>query len=350
MSAAMAVLRRDFGEDALILGSRSLRGGGVEITVAREEAEEDAGPPVSVLSSMEEGQASAQRSLPEWHGFDLPELAAGASPEREAMILGQYVRFGGLSLAREETPLVVCGVPGGGKTLAVTRLATRMVLSGRDPLVVTMDTERSGAFEQLAACMKILGVELRAVDTPMALKALYAHEGQRRMMLVDTFGVSPWDGALLDRLNEIKAAVSGSLAVVHPAGGHADETCEVLSMFQALGAQNTIVSKADCCRRMGGIVQAGLRGVPLAEISTGRSVIEGLQPLTPAILRQVLVRMRDRVLPFQQAVKQEFPVRPQRAVSRHVVGKQDVSRAKSPTLSPSAAVMARHMLAQGRVQ
>nr|WP_282958326.1 flagellar GTP-binding protein FlhF [Neokomagataea anthophila] len=257
--------------------------------------------------------------------------------------------MGTLDLARGAPPLVVCGVPGSGKTLAVTRLATRMVLAGRDPLVVTMDTERSGAFEQLSACMDILGVELRAVETPDALKTLHAREGQRRMMLVDTFGVSPWDAALMSRLVQIKKAVHADLAVVHPAGGHVDETCDTLAAFQRIGANNLIVSKTDCTRRMGDVVQASLQGLSMVEVSSGRGVIDGLRPVTPKILRDVLLDMQRRAPAAGRKMNMMKPKSRESLMVQPHTGRAEGLRVGRSVVPKNAEILARHMLAQGRV-
>nr|WP_294916580.1 hypothetical protein [uncultured Neokomagataea sp.] len=353
MPAAMSVVRREFGEDALILGTRSLRGGGVEVTVARDDGEDE---PAALRSTSREAQpfyadddAVTASSLQEWHGFVIPGFDSAESPEQEVIVFGHQVRMGALDLARGAPPLVVCGVPGSGKTLAVTRLATRMVLAGRDPLVVTMDTERSGAFEQLSACMDILGVELRAVETPDALKALHAREGQRRMMLVDTFGVSPWDAALMSRLVQIKKAVHADLAVVHPAGGHVDETCDTLAAFQRIGASNLIVSKTDCTRRMGDIVQASLLGIPMAEVSSGRGVIDGLRTVTPKILRDVLLDMQRRAPAAGRKMNAMKSKNREGLMAQPHMGRQEGLWAGRSAVPKGAEILARHMLAQGRV-
>lgn len=353
MPAAMAAVRREFGEEALILGTRSLRGGGVEVTVARDDVEDapevvHQRPPEAEPSyRFEEGVS--QPSLQEWHGFSLPALETAQTPEQELAILNRHLRIGRLDLARGAPPLMVCGVPGSGKTLAVTRLATRMVLSGRDPLVVTADTERSGAFEQLSACMDILGVELRTAETPEDLKALHDREGQRRMMLVDTFGVSPWDTALMARLVHMKNAVHADLAVVHPAGGHVDETCDTLAAFQNIGANNLIISKTDCTRRMGGVVQASLQGMPMAEVSSGRGVIDGLGAASAKTLRDVLVSMQRRAPAAGRKMSSMKPQNREGLMARSDTGQRDHARVGPSALPRSAEVLARHMLAQGRV-
>src|SRR5215813_1260450 len=112
MPGAMARVRAELGGDALILSTRRVADG-VEVTAAIE-AEEPAPP---------EPLEPALRAALRYHG-----LPAGFTPASLA--------FATLPL---ETPLLFVGPPGGGKTLTVARLATRLVMAGSQPLVITAD-------------------------------------------------------------------------------------------------------------------------------------------------------------------------------------------------------------------
>src|SRR5579872_519085 len=120
MPAAMARVRAELGGEALILSSRRLADG-VEITAAIEAGEP--APP--------EPSEPALGAALQYHG-----LPAGFAPG--------HLAFAALPL---ETPLLFVGPPGAGKTLTVARLATRLVLAGSQPLVITADGKRAGATE-----------------------------------------------------------------------------------------------------------------------------------------------------------------------------------------------------------
>ncbi|MEJ0046730.1 MAG: hypothetical protein WDN04_11925 [Rhodospirillales bacterium] len=97
-----------------------------------------------------------ENSLLAWHGIPAPiarRLAAG----RLEQTLPTVLRFGQLPLGADQAPLLLTGPPGAGKTLTIARLATRLVLNGIEPLVITADGRRAGAPEELAAYTRLLG-------------------------------------------------------------------------------------------------------------------------------------------------------------------------------------------------
>ena len=139
MAEAMARIREELGPDALILATRRVADG-VEITAALEPADDVAPLP-----------DPARTKLLAWHGVpdDLADkLGAGSL----VAALARVFRFGELAFEGDNPrPLMFAGPPGAGKTLTVARLATRLVMAGSMPLVITTDGQRAGATEQLAA-------------------------------------------------------------------------------------------------------------------------------------------------------------------------------------------------------
>ncbi len=146
MADAMALVRADLGDEAVILESRRVAGG-VEITAAVEPAEPVliAPPPLAALPPHEGALA--------WHNppAALVRRLAG-SPL--ATRLAETLSFAPLPEAAGR-PLLLAGPPGAGKTLTCAMLATRAVLAGAKPLVVTTDDDRAGAVEQLGAFTRV---------------------------------------------------------------------------------------------------------------------------------------------------------------------------------------------------
>ncbi len=61
-------------------------------------------------------------------------------------------------------PIMFVGPPGAGKTMTIAKLAARAVMAKRPIRLITADTVRAGAVEQLAALARILGLRLHAVE------------------------------------------------------------------------------------------------------------------------------------------------------------------------------------------
>lgn len=303
MAGAMACVRDELGAEALILSTRRV-GNVVEVTAALDPAEppepdmppppEDADAPVRPplagglrAAPLVPGYASEKTLL--WHGVpgDLaPRLARGPL----ATTIAETLRFGRLPLAGEGPPLLLAGPPGAGKTLTVARLATRLVLNGEQPLVVTADGRRAGAAEELAAYTRLLGLELLVAATPRALSRALAWRRDNTAVLIDTAGVSPF---VPDEITAI-AALAGSVAAISvlvlPVGMDAQEAADHACAFAACGVKHFIPTRLDMARRLGALVSAASAGrMTLSEAGTGPGANDGLSKLTPHFLAERLL-------------------------------------------------------------
>ena len=276
VTAAIAQVRRELGAEALILSTRRVSDG-VEVTAALE-AEVAAPPP----------PAPPPTASPlAWHGITpdlLARLEAGPLPGTLAAVF----TFGALPLACDAAPLLLTGPPGAGKTLTVARLATRLTLQGRPPLVITADGRRAGAAEQLAAFTRVLGLPLLVADEPVALSRALARRQDGAPVLIDTPGLNPFDAAEREELAGLAAAAAATPVLVLPAGLDPAEAADLAAAFAAIGTTLLIVTRVDLARRLGGMLAAAATGHALTEVGVGPGAADGLQPLTAAWLAERL--------------------------------------------------------------
>ncbi len=272
MTEAMALVRSSLGPDALILSTRRVAGE-VEVTAALEPALDE--PPPPPLADPARDAALA------WHGVP-PGLVKALAPGRLADALPGTLLFGALPLDGA-APLLVAGPPGAGKTLTVAKLATRMVMAGRTPLVVTADGQRAGAPEQLAAYTRLLGLTLVVASTPAPLRRALAR-GQDAPVLIDTPGLDPFDPSARDDLLALAAASGAVTALALPAGLDPAEAHELAEAFAEAGTSLLIATRLDLSRRLGGVLAAASARLTLTEAGTGPGAADGLQPLTPELL------------------------------------------------------------------
>jgi flagellar biosynthesis protein FlhF len=249
MPEAMSRVRSELGDDALILATRRVTGG-VEITAAVEPEEPEPSQPAA-------GAALQYHGLP--REFEPANLS-----------------FASLPL---EAPLLFVGPPGAGKTLTVARLATRLVIKGIQPLVITADGKRAGATEELAAFTKLLGIRLVVACHPVTLgRALVQHDGP---VLIDTPGCNPFDQMQLTDLTNLSATATGTLVLVLPAGLDPAEAADIAEAFASIGARYLVATRLDISRRLGGVLAAAAAGLALTEAGVGPGAADGLQPITP---------------------------------------------------------------------
>lgn len=217
-----------------------------------------------------------------------PVLALAASLDKRFRFAGS---FGAEARSR---PLILVGPPGAGKTATVAKLATRAVLAGKRPGVITADTVRAGGVEQLSAFTRLLDIDIQVAEDPGALAdAILAARGisQRNDgVLVDTAGVNPYDEGELARLKAIVAAAKADVALVMPAGGDPLEAAELATAFAEIGAAYLLVTRLDAARRFASLLTAAEAGkLAFCEVGTTPHIADGLALLNPVSLARILL-------------------------------------------------------------
>ncbi|MFC7473208.1 hypothetical protein ACFQS7_02515 [Dankookia sp. GCM10030260] len=282
----MAQVRAALGDDAVILATRRVHGG-VEVTAALD-ARAEAEPWLIPAAAPEPAPAGpappasagagplARHSLP---AALAAQLACGPLDRALATALG----FAPLPDATA-APLLLVGPPGAGKTLSCAKMATRAVLAGGVPLVVTTDGEKAGAAEQLAAFTRLLGLGLTVAPQPAALAKAVARRAAGQPVLIDSAGCDPFDASQAAALLALARAAGATLLLVLPAGLDPAEAAETAQAFRALGARHLLPTRLDAARRLGGVLAAAAAGLALTEAGLGQDPSGDLAPIDPAWL------------------------------------------------------------------
>lgn len=302
MSEAMAMVRAELGDDAIIVSTQRASGGqGVRITAALEEhvsdqeiAEVLSGSPLSPVNEtirdclmyhgvpprLCERMLAAARSI---DTTDATMATAGAMDE--------LFTFAPLPSRKSPTPVMLVGPPGSGKTITVAKLAARARLAGRTVTVITADSVRAGAMEQLSAFTSILGVELKKARGASSLEAMAAEAAQTSdLVYIDTPGLNPFSSEDIGYLNTLTHAVSVEAVLVLAAGGDPMEATEVAEIFAQAGATRLLATRLDMTRRLGAVLAAADAGqFMFSDVSINPHVANGLCSITPVTMARLLV-------------------------------------------------------------
>jgi flagellar biosynthesis protein FlhF len=273
LTPAIAQIRRELGPDALILNTRRINGG-VEVTAALE-----AKPPqYGNISNSTKPQTAREALI--CHGVPPRLLPPATSQDMEAF-LAAMLRLDRLDFT---IPVLVAGPPGVGKTLSIVRLATRMVLAGNMPMVVTADGARAGATEELAAFTRLLGIKLHVAASPIALsRAITNRPTKDGPVLIDMQGSNPLDPLESTYLKAFASAAQAQLVAVLAAGTDAEEAIDMANALRAAGSSRLIATKLDVSRRLGAVVAAGTI-LNLAELGIGSGAADGMTVASHATL------------------------------------------------------------------
>jgi flagellar biosynthesis protein FlhF len=178
--------------------------------------------------------------------------------------------------------VAMVGPTGVGKTTLIAKLAARWVLrhGARDIALVSTDCVRIGAQEQIHTLGRLLGVPAYAIDGAADLTELLDRLGERRIVSIDSAGLSQRDPRLADEL-EALANTSDRLetSLVLSAAAQAGAIEESLARFAPARPTTCCVTKLDEATSLGGTLSALIRTkLPLAYLSDGQQVPEDLSP------------------------------------------------------------------------
>ncbi len=296
LAAAMTAVRRAFGEDGLILETREAECG-IEI-VAASAAGPSGTPAPLVIPPPRDSDGSILRESLASHGISADLVQKLLEPDL-VQGLASSIRFGKLPLRLGDAPLFFAGEPGAGKTLSVIKVATRLVLRGESPLVISTDGNKAGAIEQLAAMTQLLGLTLVVAREPGQLRRAVARRIGGAPVLIDGAGLDIFSDGDRASLAALSKAASAEILLTLPAGLDVGHACEIAAAYAALGASHLLPTRLDISRRLGGIIEPAVRsGLVLTEAGNAPGAVDGLVPLDPLMLAERLrtpAGRRDRL-------------------------------------------------------
>jgi len=190
--------------------------------------------------------------------------------------------------------VAMVGPTGVGKTTLISKLAARWVLRNgpRDLALISTDCIRIGAQEQIHTLGRLLGVPAHSIDGAAELAETLDHVGDRRLVLIDSAGLSQRDPRLANELEMLTTASDRiETSLVISAASQAGAIEEALEKFAPARPTTCNVTKLDEATSLGGTMSALIRAkLPIAYLSDGQQVPEDL---SPARSHQLIARAVD---------------------------------------------------------
>ncbi|WP_116811843.1 flagellar biosynthesis protein FlhF [Steroidobacter cummioxidans] len=190
--------------------------------------------------------------------------------------------------------VALVGATGVGKTTLIAKLAARWVLrhGPRDIALISTDSVRIGAQEQIQTLGRLLGVPAYAIDGAAELADALDHLGDKRLVLIDTAGLSPRDPRLEQELTLLAAASKRiETTLVLSAAAQAGAIEEAVQRFAPAQPTTCMLTKLDEATSLGGAISTLIRArLPVTYVSEGQRVPEDL---TPARAHQLIARAVD---------------------------------------------------------
>ena len=186
----------------------------------------------------------------------------------------------GLPLHEEGGRFALVGATGVGKTTTVAKLAGLCAQAHGAASVgmVTLDTQRVGAHEQLRMHGRSLGIVAHLAHDRAALQDLLGLLTNKRMVLIDTSGLAPRDPRKDDALELLDVPGVTRLLVLN-AGAHGDTLDQVVAGFRSGGVQQAVLSKIDEAVKLGPALDVAIRHqLLLRGVTNGQQVPQDWAP------------------------------------------------------------------------
>src|ERR1700722_15194593 len=176
--------------------------------------------------------------------------------------------------------MAVVGPTGAGKTTTIAKLAARWCMrhGSQDLALVSTDSYRIGARDQLLTYARILGAPMHAANSGRDLARVLERLKSKKLILIDTAGMGPRDVRLSEQLAALQlGAARARVLLALPAQGEGHALEEIVQAFAPLTPVACILTKADEAASLGAVISTTLRHrLKIAYVCDGQRVPEDL--------------------------------------------------------------------------
>lgn len=194
-------------------------------------------------------------------------------------------------LPKQEKDVVDCGgvialvgPTGVGKTTTIAKIASRFVMRyGANQLaLITTDCYKIGAQEQLRTFAELIGVPVYVANTQPELHALIDSLNMKRLVLIDTAGMSQRDLRISQQItSEQHGAGLVKNYLVLSAATQLNVMRDIVNSFGQVVLSGCILTKIDEALQLGHAISVLIETqLPMAYVSVGQRVPEDLQKMS----------------------------------------------------------------------
>ncbi len=200
---------------------------------------------------------------------------------RALAMFARQVPVAGDTILTHGGVVALVGPAGVGKTTLIAKLAVQYAARhGRENVaLITTDSNRFGAFDQLRNLGSVLKIPVQAVDTAEQLDAALDTFIERPLVLIDTAGLSHRDERLFTTLQTLRRSSAMLKAhLVLSATTQADALEQTINAYKPVDPCGCIISKLDESTSMGPVLSAVVEHkLPISYTSEGQKIPDDLK-------------------------------------------------------------------------
>ena len=188
--------------------------------------------------------------------------------------------------------VALVGPTGVGKTTTIAKLAANYRLRENQRVgLITVDTYRIAAVEQLRTYAEIMDLPMEVVSTPREMRDAKAKMSDLDLVLMDTAGRSPRDEVRIQELKSMRAeAEPDEVHLVLSAGSGARSLVTTAERFAEVGTTALLITKVDEATTLGNLVSLtrGCR-LPVSYLTDGQNVPDDILVAERASLAELIL-------------------------------------------------------------
>ncbi|MFZ3172790.1 MAG: flagellar biosynthesis protein FlhF [Carboxydocellales bacterium] len=189
--------------------------------------------------------------------------------------------------------VALVGPTGVGKTTTIAKLAaTFSIVDKRKVALITADTYRIAAVEQLKTFGDIIGVPVEVAYTPQELKEAVQLHADKDLILIDSAGRSHKNALQMSDLKGfLEAAKPSDIFLVLSSTTKSNDMLEIIDSYNDVAVSRLIFTKLDETSSYGAILNVVNKSKkPLSYVTVGQSVPDDIEVANSSRLADLLIR------------------------------------------------------------